>query len=286
VFQQVLASALYVSQRIVVALFSDGMRMPCRTASESVVEKPVDAWTLLETRQSRKAIEVFTRKLRKEPSAIHYSGRAQAYLQLKDYDRALADFHLAKAAAVWTSTHYFERIGVVNWLARRECLAAATWLELVLATERGKIQYADAAGGVEPGCLLWFAAVSLGCEELLVSARRLLQGKVVEKGGRGRCCRIENWPGPVALFLLGTLDETQVRQRISDVPILRQRQLCQTEFYVAVRALEQNDVKKAMSHFRKAASLHAAWMENEYDLAQRESRRRKRLPTLGKQLPS
>jgi tetratricopeptide (TPR) repeat protein len=237
-------------------------------------EVTMDAWKLLETGQPRKAIEAFTRKLRREPTDINYSSRAEAYIQLKEYDNALADLHCANAVAVWTSTEYFERIGVVNWLARREFLAAATWLELVLAIERGKIEYTDAAGGVEPGCLLWFAAVSLGYEELLVAARRLLEAKVAR--GEGRNWTIENWPGPLAMFLLGSMDEAEVRERISDsdVPILRERELCQTEFYVAVRALEQGDTNKATKDFRKAAALHDGSIENEYDLAQRESRRR------------
>jgi hypothetical protein len=234
----------------------------------------MDAFKLLESGQPRKAIEAFTRKIRRQPTDINYSSRAEAFIQLKEYDNGLADLHWANAAAVWTSTHYFERIGVVNWLARREYLAAATWLELVLATERGKIQYADAAGGVEPGCLLWFAGVSLGYEELLVPARRLLESKIAK--GHGLMRTIENWPGPLALFLLGRMDEAKVRERISDVPILRERELCQTEFYVAVRALEQEDTTKATKAFRKAAALHAGSVENEYDLAQREGRRRDR----------
>jgi len=234
----------------------------------------MDAWKLLETGQPRKAIEAFTRKIRREPTDIHYSSRAEAFIQLKEYDNALADLHCANAAAVWTSTHYFERIGVVHWLARREYLAAATWLESVLAMEGGKIQYADAAGGVEPGCLLWFAAVSLGHEELVVPARRLFESKIAK--GKGLLWAVENWPGPLAMFLLGSMDEAKVRAQVSDVPILRERELCQTEFYVAVRALEQGDIDKATKCYRKAAALHAGSVENEYDLAQREARRRDR----------
>ena len=44
------------------------------------------------------------------------------------------------------------------------------------------------------------------------------------------------------MFLLGLLDESQLRERISDVPILRERELCQAEFYVGVAALQGGDV--------------------------------------------
>jgi 2,3-bisphosphoglycerate-dependent phosphoglycerate mutase len=122
----------------------------------------MDPSKLLQDGRYREAIEAYTRRLRREQSASNYAYRAEAYFNLKYYDTALADFHAANAAAIYTSDHYLERIGVVNWLAGRYNTAAGTWFDLVLTTERGKIQYTDGAGGVEPGCLLWFAAASLG----------------------------------------------------------------------------------------------------------------------------
>jgi len=233
---------------------------------------PTKLSTLLGNGRYRDAIEACTKQLHREESEIVYAGRAEAYFNLKDYDRALADFQSANAVATDTSTDNLERIGVVNWLARREYTAAGTWLDLVLACDRGKIDYADAAGGVEPGCLLWFAAVRLEFKELLIPARRLLEKKVAAKGSG--CCHIDNWPGPIAMFLLGMLDEPQLREKIIEVPIARERELCQAEFYVAVKALQDGDPVKAKLAFRKAAALHDASIENEYDLAQRESRRR------------
>jgi tetratricopeptide (TPR) repeat protein len=232
----------------------------------------MDPWKLIEKRRYLGAIEAFTRRLRREPSENNYAGRAEAYFNLKDYNPALADFHAANAAAMHTSTHYLERIGVVNWLAGRLNTAAGTWLDLVLDTERGKIAYADGAGGVQPGCLLWFAAVSLGRTDLLTPARRLLEKKVNTKAGTNWC--IENWPGPIAMFLLGALDESQLREKLIDVPIAHERELCQAEFYVGVKSLQHGDVIQARRAFRRSASLHDASIENEYDLAQREGRRR------------
>lgn len=234
------------------------------------------AFKLLELGKYEEAIESFTRALRKEPSQFIYSGRAEAHFKLKDYDAAIADLHLANGVATHTNTGYFERMGVINWLAGRENTAAGVWLDLVLATERGKLQYTDGAGGVEPGCLLWFAAVSLGRLELLVPARRLLQKKVDSQSGRN--WRIENWPGPVAMFLIGLLNESQMRDRITDIPpAARECETCQAEFYVGVKALEAGQVPQARQAFRKCAALHEASAENEYDLAQREGRRRKPL---------
>jgi tetratricopeptide (TPR) repeat protein len=233
-------------------------------------------WDLFEAGLYREAIAGYTRMLRRDESEQVYAGRAEAFFKLKDYDRALTDLHAANAVSQYTTDAYFERIGVVNWLARRENTAAGTWHDLVLATERGRIQYADAAGGVEPGCLLWFAAVSLGRSDLLNPARSLLEKKAKEP--RGEYARTENWPGPVAMFLLGMLNEAQLRENITDVtdvPIVHERELCQAEFYIGVKALEGGDVLAARKAFRKAAALRDASIENEYDLAQREGRRRK-----------
>lgn len=226
----------------------------------------------LELQKAKKDVEAQTRKLRRDPSWQNYLWRGESYLELRDYDSAITDFHTAQSVSDHTSTYFLERIGVANWLAKREYLAAATWLELTLAMERGKIQYADGSGGVQPGCLLWFAGVSLRYPELLVPARRLLEAKV--RSGHGRNWSIENWLGSVAKYLLGIFDESQLRERIKDIPIVRERELCQVEFYVGVRALEQGDPIKAKKSFCNAARLHEASIESEYDLAQRESRRR------------
>jgi|GEM_PF-1207732 len=229
-----------------------------------------DPWNLIESGQYEQAVRAYTSRLRRDKSGPNYCNRALAYLNLGEYDKALADFRAADAMEITTHDDYLQSIGVAQWLAGRESEAASTWRDLVHGHERGKVQYTDAAGGVESPCLLWFAAVRLGQDELLKPARRLLKEKVRSKNGW-----IENWPGPIAKFLLGQITEAELRSEVEpQIPVLHERELCQAEFCIGVRRLQLGDHAGAKRAFRAAARLTAAKIENEFYLALRESKRR------------
>jgi tetratricopeptide (TPR) repeat protein len=229
-----------------------------------------DPWNLIESGQYELAVRAFTARLRRDKSSRNYEARGFAYLNIGDYDSALADFRAADAVHVTTSDAYLQDAGVAQWLAGRELEAASTWRDLVLAHEQGKIQYSDFAGGVESPCLLWFAAVRLGQDQLLKPARRLLK----EKTGRKNAWRIKSWPGPIAKYLLDRITEDQLRSKVEpEIPILHERQLCEAEFYIGVRRLQAGDQAGAKKAFRAAARLTPAKIENEYYLALHESKR-------------
>jgi tetratricopeptide (TPR) repeat protein len=202
-----------------------------------------------------------------DASSPLYSNRAIAYLNLGDLSNALIDFQAANKCARYTTDGYLRRVGVVHWLAGRESEAVAVWRDLVLV-ERGKIQYSDGAGGVSSGCLLWFAAVRLKQKPLLSVAQRLLHKKVEAKAGRN--WKIDNWPGPIALFLLGRIDEAALLDSIAKVPILRDREMCQAQFYIGTRELELGRDVAATQAFEEAAKQDVAKLENEYYLAKHE----------------
>lgn len=123
----------------------------------------MDPWKLLELGQYQQAIAVYTRKLRREPTEWGYSGRAEAFVRLKDYDRALADSHAAEAESQYPCTHYRERIGVVNWLAGRENTAAGTWLDLSLCARSNSTsafaRWSPAILSKPESCFEWPASV-------------------------------------------------------------------------------------------------------------------------------
>jgi tetratricopeptide (TPR) repeat protein len=232
----------------------------------------MDPWDLIKAGRYGEAIERYSSRLRRDKSSPNYMNRGLAYLNTGDFDSALADFQAADKAEQFKSDDPLQAIGVAHWLGGRRIEAATVWHDLVLATERGKIQYSDAAGGVESAHLLWFAAVRLGRVELLIPARRLLKKKAAKP--TGGLCSIESWPGPIALFLLGRIKEERLRSEISDVPILRERELCQAEFYIGVRALEAGERARARKAFKRAADLDDAILENEFYLARHEYSKR------------
>src|SRR5262249_37262544 len=100
-------------------------------------------------------------------------------------------------------------------------------------------------------------------KDLLGHARDLLRKKAKTK-------RIAVWPGPIAKFLLAKISAEELRGGVADVPILHERQLCQAEFYIGVRALEDENTAAAERAFQAPAKLHVAKLENEYYLAAHE----------------
>jgi len=230
----------------------------------------MDPWELIKEGHYAEAVNAYSKLLRRKKSAPNHANRGIAYLNLGDYDKALADFHAADKCFCRTSDGYLQSVGVAHWLAGRESEAVATWQDLVLAIEHRKIEYTDGAGGVSAACLLWFAGVRLGQDNLIEVARRLLTNKATRKSGQN--WRIENWPGPIAQFLLDRLSEPELRERITDVPIARERELCAAEFYVGVRALHAGDEAEAERALGKAAAMHTAKIEHEYYLARHETK--------------
>jgi tetratricopeptide (TPR) repeat protein len=211
-------------------------------------------------------------RLKRDKSSLNYTNRAFEYLEFGDFEHALADFQAAEDVEECKSDAYLQWIGLVHWLARRKKKAIEVWLKLVLETERGRIAYTDAAGGVEIAHLLWFAAVRQKRKDLLAVARRLLKKKVGQKPYR--CCSIENWPGPISLYLLGRLKENRLLSEVEDIAVVREDDLCQAKFYIGVRALQAGKKAEARKHFERAADLGRAGGQNEYYLARNECRPR------------
>ena len=85
-------------------------------------------------------------------------------------------------------------------------------------------------------------------------------------------------PGWTLFWLLSTAristrTRREVRQLMEDLPI-DERELCQAEFYVGVRALQDADKVRAMKAFKTAAEVGSATFDNEYYLAAHEFKRR------------
>jgi hypothetical protein len=252
--------------KVIECIAAETIELKPRTPSVGRRNSP---WKHIESGQYQQAVRSFTYCLRRHKSGPNYANRGIAYLNLGQYDKALADFRTADEVHPSRTDGYLQTMGIAQWLAGRESEATTTWHALVIAHERGKIQYSDGAGGVESPSLLWFAAVRLGRSELLKAARHLLKAKASSKNWR-----CQSWPAPIAKFLLGRIKEDRLRSQVADVPpLLRARQLCQAEFYIGVRRLQQGDYAGARKAFRTAAKLTEATLADEYYLALHESKR-------------
>lgn len=94
-------------------------------------------------------------------------------------------------------------IGAIEWMLGRPREALATFRHTADGIVDGSITHSDLAGGVGPGVLLWYAAVSVGDDETKRHAIEYLRGRARRKVAA-------YWPGPLARYALGEASEEDV----------------------------------------------------------------------------
>jgi lipoprotein NlpI len=225
----------------------------------------MDAWTLFKNDRHADAAAAYTQEIHSSPSPPVFNNRGLAYLNLGDFDAALSDFRSADALD-GSSEHAPSFCGVALWLGGFAQDAITAWSAGVEAALAGEIRYADAAGGVTIGNLLMFAGVRCDNSDAKKLATRLLRKRLRAKQSAA-------WPGPVSRYLLGDSSEADLLSRVSRVPILRERELCQALFYTGVRALSVGDAPEFARAMNEAVQFgRVVKLEAEYYLALHENR--------------
>lgn len=225
----------------------------------------MDPWQLIKDGRYSEAVDAYTQQLAEARTVSSFRNRAIAYLNLDQLDHAMADYESAERIDQSRSDGNLKSIGVVHWLAGREADAVRAWAKAVRLLERNEIQYTDGAGGVQSPCLLWFAGGRLKDVTLQDSAISMLRTLL-----KGR--RANNWPGPIGRLLLKQADAETLRSSVSSVPVLRERELCQAEFYISVQTLDDGR-QLYIDGLRRAIGQSVALLENEFYLARFELRR-------------
>lgn len=194
----------------------------------------MDPWHFVQMGWYEQAIKMYTRRYAEDEQAFNLTGRGTVYLLQEEYDLARADFQRAldvEDPRFVGTTDYF-LLGICDWCLDQPASAVGAWRQSLTAP------YTDAAGGVEAPALLLYAALRLHDQNLHKEAWRRLR----------TCARrkLAAWPGPIVPFLLGKMapeefvrEATAVSDDVND--ILRARQMCQADFYVAVKALLDSD---------------------------------------------
>lgn len=181
----------------------------------------------------------------------HPLWRGLALLELKRWPQAARAFEEAPDAS--ESGTLLEMAGAARWLAGERDLGVERW---VAALDAG---YEGPAAKLKPPALLIYAGTRLGDERYVLRGTRLLH-----KVFKPKIQRI--WPGPVAGFLLGKIDQKSLLEEGYSDPGLELRRLCSAHFWAALK-----DPENARTHYQAATSEEgASVLEVEHHLAHGE----------------
>ena len=182
----------------------------------------------------------------------HPLWRGLALLELKRFAEAAPVFEAAEGAQ--ESASMLELAGAARWLAGDREGAVERW---ITALEAGHETPADA---VRAPALLLYAGQRLNDERYILRGTRLLKKLWKPKLTR-------RWPGPVAGYLLGEVDDTKFIDEGFESPALEARRRTAAHFWAGVRA----EGEEAMAHFRAAVEQEGPGvLEVEHHLAHGE----------------
>ncbi len=218
------------------------------------------AWELILQARYGDAVDEFTRRIHESPRrASGYANRAIAYLQLRNYQAAAADYaEVLRLTPSSAGGHI--GLGLCLWCQSEPQQAVDWWRRGVGAP------YADAAGEVVSRALLLYAALRLRDTHLHREAITLLR-KVQRRK------QLVNWPGAVVPYLLGKFTEEQFLSAAHEPslpPRLGERFECQARFYVGVRKLQESEVVSFRENMQECAQSPRGYLEDEYHLARWE----------------
>lgn len=237
-------------------------------------------WEMVLAHKYDEAMECYEARLKENPEDEgSLDGYATVLLCTERYEKALAMLERASALTDprlrGESQPYLKRIGAVLWLSGRRHDAIRTFRTATDGILNGSIKFADNAGGVSQGMLLWYAGVTARDTETVKHAERYLR-RLSKKS------RIQYWPGPVAVFVLGEKtfgDLLLAATGSSDLEgatvkassdLLVRRQLVVALFYSATKARSEGREDTCNAWMTACAQLENPILEPEWFLARAE----------------
>ena len=229
-------------------------------------------------RQFDEAVEAYHRQLREGPKEDEWknlAGLAESLLAAGRYTDAIP--LLEKVGDYQSNSHpkalgQQEQLSVCHWMVGKRDRALEIIKELVIAVRDGKIAYTDISGGVSYGIILCYMAITLHHKSDVDVAMKYLK-KLATRS------RIQYWPGPAALFLLGALTFGDAMKNATDLAQTKlqgdqegwkRRYLAALLFAAGTERRMANDEEGAHNFFARCASLTNPLVEYEWYLAKSE----------------
>lgn len=243
-----------------------------------------EIWPLVRSSRKQEAHQIFQQLCRREAKTdVEYGRRADIAMCLGEWDQAYQDFRKLHEMTSLGRTPplvgvYLSEIGVIEWIRGNYDEAKRLWRAHIDGLTDGIIGYSDNAGGVKPGCFLWFGGVASKDKNAISDALKYLKGLASKS-------RIRQWPGPVAMLISDKMPfDAVVEQASTNSPLiletagpqpelLTRRHLCEALFYGAIKSLAGDQFDQYMQRLHSCAELENPLIELEWYLANHELKR-------------
>jgi hypothetical protein len=213
-----------------------------------------NTWELLRSGRQEQALSQLRDAYSRNPDASHAMELGVALLWAEEYRPAWDHFY--ELAVNYPRRHdiFFAMAGTAKWCVDGPNEAARTWHDGL------NCAYTDAAGGLTIPLLLFFASHRNPESYRRADATQQLSDRVESSWAR-------NWPGPLAEFLLGRIDDAEFQSKCvgidEDDTALR---LWQARFYVGVLEYARANEGEFTESMRRTALLSNA----DFDPASRQ----------------
>ncbi len=240
-----------------------------------------DPWHLIMSGDYQRAIELYTRKFDQSGDGFFLHNRGLAFLLSGNFISALNDFDtvitLEKKGS--QSQSDFLYIGICYWYLHQPHKSVQIWQESM------SMPYTDAAGGVEPIGLLYYASARTHDRSLMENVYNQL--KIIWKNDDDSSSLAENtttrhdrfshanihlWPGPIIPYLLGFINPQEFMNSIMTTKneILIARRKCQANFYIGIKAYFENEHRTFQESMRQCNENKLGLLEHEFYLGRWE----------------
>ena len=243
----------------------------------------MDPWNLVLDHRYSAALEAYEANNRRGLSedAFEIANRSTVLLCLGRLSEALNGFEYANQLASrqlhGETQPYLNYIGAILWLQGKRDDAIQIFTAAVDGVLNGSIKFADNAGGVSQGLLLWYAGITTPNNAAKAQALMYLD-RLSNKS------RIKDWPGPLALHALGKINQEDLLRDASDclglemainqskTDVMMRRKLVRMLFYNAVGKRSSGAEAACQTGMIQCANVENPIIEIEWYLAKAEAK--------------
>ena len=223
-------------------------------------KQDINPWTLLRAGNAEQeaGLSIIQQSYAAQPHPSHAMELGVALLWLGRYTQAWEHFCSRIRIDPHSGDNDFGMAGVAKWCLGEPKDAVTEWRAGL------KAKYARASGlGVRMPLLLFFASVIEPEAFDGDLAKELLAEKTKD-------LRIRNWPGPIAKFVLGQIDESELQKhcRGTNDEETRDRQWL-VEFYRSLIGLKQGTIPAFKNSMRKLTDVNQSEWQDETVLLSR-----------------